>query len=270
MKLFTLKILSIFFSLLLISCENVDVVETRLEFKEKIVVSAELPGGSIFTGVTFTKTLPVDEEYHISKAEIKNAVSYLKIDGVKVIPLHYEKDGLYKPRYNLLIERGKTFELFGNVNGKSVYSKTIIPQEPSVNNTIRESDHIQASVLPKLGEAYGVLWLINSPSTNFQIDASRSFQTITAASEDSAPGSILVRTSVIPGSYLSPPYTNYTYVEVCAFDMAYMKYHNSRNNQQVEDNTYLQGGESAAWNVYGEDVIGLFIGKTKGSKIKVN
>ena len=70
-------------------CENIDVVQTKIEYKEKIVVSAELVAESLFSGVTFTRTLPVGEPYDIRKAEIVNVNSYLRINFVKIVPLHY-------------------------------------------------------------------------------------------------------------------------------------------------------------------------------------
>ena len=60
-RLIFLAILFYFLS----GCENVDVVETKIEYKEKIVVSSEITAGSIFSGVTFTRTLPIGEPYDI-------------------------------------------------------------------------------------------------------------------------------------------------------------------------------------------------------------
>jgi hypothetical protein len=58
-------------------------------------------------------------------------------------------------------------------------------------------------------------------------------------------------------------------MEIYSFDKAYLKYYNSKGNQQIINNTFIQGGGSVVWNVFGDDVIGLFIGVAK-SKIKAN
>jgi hypothetical protein len=54
-------------------------------------------------------------------------------------------------------------------------------------------------------------------------------------------------------------------IEVCAFDKAYMTYYLTCSNQNVVNNPFTQGGEEIAWNVYGDDAIGLFIGMGKNT-----
>ena len=250
--------------LLLFGCENVGLVETKLEFKEKIVVRAELTVDSTFAGVTLTRTLPINEQYDITKAEIKNAFSYLRINSVQIIPLHYEQDGLYKPTDDLKFKEGSTVELLGEAKGKSFYSKTIIPNNPSVNNPLRENNYVLASVNTHSDEVYGAAWIIYSAISNHEIDAAKNFQTIALPSRFDPTGNISVRTSDIPENYLVSPYLNQTYIQIYSFDKAYLEYYKSRNNNQISNNAFIQGGEAVVWNVQGEDVIGLFIGIAVG------
>ncbi|MGE5861051.1 MAG: hypothetical protein ACM34J_10890 [Ignavibacteria bacterium] len=250
-------------------CENVDVVETKIEYKEKIVVSSEITAGSIFPGVTFTRTLPIGEPYDINKALILNALSYLRINYVKIVPLHYHSAGLYLPSDSLEVQPGDVYELFGNVEGKSVYAETIIPKRAAISNAVIETDYIQTSVTPLEGEVYGAKWLIYAPGSGDTVDAADQFFSITEPPESNPSGPMAVRTSVIPDLYLSSAYLDRTYMEIYSFDKAYLKYYNSRGNQQVINNTFIQGGASVVWNVFGDDVIGLFIGVAK-SKIKAN
>jgi hypothetical protein len=246
-------------------CENIDVVQTKIEYKEKIVVSAELVAESLFSGVTFTRTLPVGEPYDIRKAEIVNVNSYLRINFVKIVPLHYQADGVYKPASSLLVEPGDVYELFGNVNEKSFYSKTIIPGKLTINNAVLEAGYVQASITSRGGEVYGGKWLVYSSVAKETIAVAKEFFSIIESSELNTSGSLTVRTSEIPQLYLSSVYSDMINIEVCAFDKAYMNYYLTRSNQNVETNAFTQGGDEVAWNVYGDDAIGLFIGMGKGT-----
>ena len=85
-------------------CDQVEVITPDTSFKENVVVRAELLAGENFTGVSFTKTLPLNIAYSISDAELKDVTVYLKINNTQVVPLHYTNNGLYKPLYNLKIK----------------------------------------------------------------------------------------------------------------------------------------------------------------------
>jgi len=246
-------------------CENIDVIQTKIEYKEKIVVSAELVAESLFSGVTFTRTLPIGEPYDIKKAEIVNVSSCLRINFIKIVPLHYQANGVYKPASSLMVEPGDVYELFGNVNEKVFYSKTIIPGKLSISNAVLEADYVQASITPREGEVYGGKWLIYSSVSGVTIAAADEFSSIIEPSELNTSGSLTVRTSKIPQLYLSPVYSNMICIEVCAFDKAYMNYYLTRSNQNVVNNIFTQGGEEITWNVYGDDAIGLFIGMGKNT-----
>ena len=82
LKIFFL-IISLFFLYLISGCENVDVINPQVDYQEYIVVRAELRAYNPFEGVSFTKTLPLDMNYDIKKAELKDVIAYLKIDGIK-------------------------------------------------------------------------------------------------------------------------------------------------------------------------------------------
>lgn len=250
-------------------CENINEAEIDLKFVEKIVVSAELESGTEFPGIIITKTLPIGVEYSIQKAEIKNALVYIKINGIKSVPLHYLRDGLYKPKDSLIVNSGETYELFGSIDGKTFYSKTRIPLRPSISNALRETDFLQAAVNPKEGEVYAAIWFISSSVPGENLAEASAFSSVTDASESSSAEIFTVRTASIPEFYLSPGYSGRLFIEVYSFDTAYLKYYNSRVNQQVITNTFIQAGESVVWNVYGENTIGLFIGKAK-SRLSAN
>ncbi len=77
-NLFSISLTAI---ILFSTCEKVGVVDSDISYRKYIVVRAELKAYSPFEGVSFTKTLPLDETYDISKAELKDVAAYLKING---------------------------------------------------------------------------------------------------------------------------------------------------------------------------------------------
>ena len=111
-------ILFFIFSFLFVSCENSTDVETDIQYQEYTVINAQLSAGNIFEGVTITHTLPLGVEYDIHKAEIKDAIAYIREDGVKIVPIHYTSDGVYKPITVFPIKAGSQYELFASVDGK--------------------------------------------------------------------------------------------------------------------------------------------------------
>lgn len=251
------------FSFLFSSCENSTDVNSNLEYKEYTVINAQLSAGNIFEGVTITHTLPLGVQYDIQKAEIKDAIAYIRENGVKIIPVHYVSNGLYKPITNLVINCGEQYELFASINGKSVYSKTYVPDTPGVVQALNvNNNYLVAEVTAKPNEAYGAAWIISEG--NYSSKAG-DFQSIVASKN--FPADIDVRTIDIPAPYNTISYSDFFYIQVYAFDKAYKDYFITKSNGNPIDNTFTSGGGAVAWNVYGENVIGLFMGMTEGYKV---
>ena len=59
---------------ILTSCENIDVIESDLPYEEFVVVRAQLESGSESWAVSFTKTLPLNVEYTIERAELTDVL----------------------------------------------------------------------------------------------------------------------------------------------------------------------------------------------------
>lgn len=251
----------VFLSLLFSACENSTDVGVTPPYQEYTVINAQLSAFKNFEGVKITHTLPLGVEYDIAKAEIKDAVVYLLEDGIRVIPLHYTSEGNYKPVMNISVKVRSTYELFATVNNKSIYGKTIVPDVPQiVNITDVENKYLSAEVEAKPGEAYGAAWLFSSGSNN-DLRANDFFS---IESPDHYPSNVLVRTMDIPPPYNTPGYRDNVYIQVYAFDKAYKDYFITHTNSEPVTNTFTSGGGSVAWNVQGENVIGLFIGIAKG------
>jgi hypothetical protein len=262
-----LNIIFIVFVLIIYGCESEEILNPDLVHNEYTVVQAEIQPNKLFPGVTFTKTLPLGIPYNIKQAELKDVKTHLKINDVKIIPLHYEDNGIYIPRYEFYVEEGDKYELFAEVGEKYIYSETIIPLKPNVTNTSynRSDYYLDADISSKTNEVYGAIWIIPG---NPPVKAKDYFS---ISSHTSNPGlRIVVRTSQIPEEYRTNVYNGQRSIHVFAFDKSYNKYFSSRTLGQEISDPFVQGGNVIEWNVLGEKVIGMFIGVTPGDIIQVD
>ncbi|RJP72607.1 MAG: DUF4249 family protein [Ignavibacteriales bacterium] len=248
------------------SCEEEAVIENTLPYEEYVVVRAKLEGNEIFEGVSFTKTLPHDEQYDISKAELNDVFAYMIIDGVRVIPLKYTANGIYKPVENLVIETGKTYELYAKWNGKQIYAKSYVPQEPDVLNARINGSYLNGEITITNKEVAGATWLIAYSATSVTDEAEEFYEVKTSASEDQQ--NISVRTTDLPDKYRTLQYRNRYYVRFYCFDKQYADYFKTKDGNKPIENIFAQGASTIVWNVQGEKTIGLFIGMTKSKLIK--
>ncbi|MCH7827142.1 MAG: DUF4249 family protein [Bacteroidetes bacterium] len=244
-------------------CDQVEVITPDTSFKENVVVRAELLAGENFTGVSFTKTLPLNIAYSISDAELKDVTVYLKINNTQVVPLHYTNNGLYKPLYNLKIKYGTVYELFAVYNDKSIYSKTRVPAELNITNVIyRDEYFLQGKVIANKEEAFGAAWVIPSQFNVPSIIAD-DFYSIVTSLDNISINKITVRTKIIPEQFRSNAQKLLTQIKVYAFDKAYLDYFNTKSNGKSVEDAFVHGGNNIAWNVEGENAIGLFIGSAQ-------
>lgn len=245
------------------ACENTTDVNTELPYEEYTVINAQLTAFNIFQGVTITHTLPLDVPYDITKAEIRDAVGYILENGIRVIPLHYTSNGLYKPLGDIAIQADTRYELFITVNNKSIYSETIVPELPNVLDVTNvNNDYLTAQVEAKPGEAYGAAWIITTGGNSLKAADFFSIETT-----DQYPSNIMVRSQDIPAPYNSPAYGENMSIQVYAFDKSYRDYFRTKTNNDPINNTFTSGGGSISWNVYGDHVMGLFIGLAEGYQI---
>ena len=255
---------------MLIGCEKIDIVEIELVHTPKFVVQAELIANENFRGVTFTKTISINEEFDIKKAEITTAVTYLKINGVQVVTLKYFNNGLYKPLDDLWIIEGNTYELFAKIEDELIYSKTRVPYKADVTNiNLTDEEYLEANIIAKESEVYGSVWAVNTSANPNNAIMDSDFHSIVSASEDNI-NTALCRTSILPENYQTPYFRDFLFIQVYSFDKAYKDYFNTKlSNQPIQD-SFAQGGGIINWNVQGNNTIGLFIGLTKSELFKVN
>lgn len=264
-KYFSLIIL---FSLILYSgCERIDVVEINLPYNEKLVVQGILEENKPLSGILFTKTLPLNEVYSISKAELKDVVAYIK-NGVRVIPLKYDKEGIYKPISTFQPQKQSTYEIYAKWKDKNVYAKTSIPENPKIVNAYFLTDgsgtYIQAEIRNQIGVVFGAKAVAMEGS--MILFESEDFYSITQP--NSKPQSIItLRTPVIPVEILNSFRNNFS-IKVFAFDEQYQDYFKTKKFSLPIKDSFVQSGGEVEWNILG-DGIGLFLGFSS-TILKVN
>jgi hypothetical protein len=246
------------------ACENSTDVSTEPPYQDYIVINAQLIANKNFKGVTITHTLPLGTPFDIKKAEITNAVAYIVENSVRILPLHYTADGLYITAKSFGFNAGTQCELFAEIGGKKIYSKTIIPDPPeAVQVTNVNNQYLTAEVNGRPGEAYGAVW-VNTGIGSLSPKAS-DFHSI--ETNTNYPYNVLVRTMDIPAPYNMPAFSNSFEIQVYAFDKAYKDYFITKTGSNPIDNTFISGGGIISGNVYGDNVIGLFIGLAEGNAV---
>ncbi len=249
------------------ACEKIDVVEVDLPYHEKLVVQGLLEENKPLNGIVFTKTLPVNESFSISKAELKDVVAYIQ-SGVRVIPLKYDRDGIYKPISSFIPQKESTFELFAKWRDKNVYAKTYIPANPKILRAYFLTDgsgtYIQAEIQNQGGVVFGAK-AVAMEGGNILYE-SEDFYSITSPDSDSR-NIINVRTPVISNEALLS-FKNSFSIKVFAFDEQYQDYFKTKRFSLPIKDSFVQSGGDVEWNVRG-DGIGLFIGYSS-TTLKVN
>ncbi|MFC2133127.1 hypothetical protein ACFLTH_00800 [Bacteroidota bacterium] len=247
----------------LFACEDTSVLEINVEESNYITIHAELIGGEEFKGVRITKPLPFDQDYDIEEAKLTDIIAYIQIDGAQVIPLHHTAEGIYRPLYELIINPGSTYELYARVGPRKIYSITKVPEVPVVNKAVIQNDFsLTATVLSEPNVVYGATWVIIIDTMTIVAD---NFQEI---NEDNENYLLTVNTQVIPENLRQFSLSSTRFVKVYAFDRPYIDFFNTRENNQPLDDYFTQGGGPVAWNVYGENVIGMFIGVTPSPLVR--
>ncbi|MBU2472084.1 MAG: DUF4249 domain-containing protein [Bacteroidetes bacterium] len=256
MKLIKISILLT--AIFIFGCEKIDVIEINLPYDEKIVVQGLLEGYQNFQGVSFTRTLPLDETFTIEKAELKDVVCFLK-DGVRVIPLKYSSKGIYKPLVDFKVEPNREYELFGKWQDKNVYAKTFVPNNPAVQNVFLIDNgttaYVKGDVLNKPGQFFGATWAVYD--NNIFIKEAEEMFALSKVSENENE-KLPIRTITIPRDVIHT-FKGKIYMRVYSFDEKFGDYFKTKKfNQPIED-TFTQAGGNIEWNVYG-DGIGMFLG----------
>ncbi len=261
MKL-TILLELIFITILLAACESVETIDPDLPYTELFVVSGQISHGDINPEIRFTKTLELNRIYDIKDAELKNVITYIKNDEQGIFPLEYITEGIYQPITRLEILPGGTYELFAEYDGTRMYGVTKAPANPVVVNAELVDGHIECEITPKKNESYCCVYVLvqglNVGIPNIVKRENDFFSVEGPFAEDSK--NITIRTGVVPEEYRQQMRDYTLGVEVYAWDKSYKSYFETKNNNKPIDDIFSEGGGSIAWNVAGENTIGMFIG----------
>lgn len=240
-------------------CENEEILTVDSDYKEYIVVQAQIEANKFFPSVRFTKTLPLGVPYTIEDSELTSVVAYIRRNGVQIISLVYSSEGLYKPLSNIFVVEGETYELLAVYEGTYIYSKTIVPYKPEIQRTFYDSNRhrLNAEVIARGGEVYAALWSVSTTPAVIAKD----YYSISSGESGL---STTATTSSLPEEYWGNNYSNSRYIRVDAFDESFKEYFNSRTSGNEINDPFVQGGGEIIWNVQGNNTIGLFIGIAKG------
>jgi len=253
--------------MVLIACEDEQIVDINTSHREFTVVQSELKQNKRFPGVRFTKTLPLGTPYNIETAELKNIIAYIRINSIQIIPLHYTSDGMYKPLYDLYVESGQVYELFAERDETFIYGKTIIPQKPTItqSNYNQSEYYLEAQVRSFESEVYSALWIISTST----IEKAPDYFSVSVPTNITGNSTVSVRSMSLPEEYRRSEYNGSRLIQVFAFDKSFKSYFDSRTSGKSIDDPFIQGGGSIEWNVQGDNVIGMFIGVAESNQINV-
>jgi len=251
-----------------VGCDETSVVEVDVKFEEKTIVYCELRGNEYFKGVRISRSVPVGSTIEDSMLSITKAEVYLMINQIQVIPLHHIQYGIYKAVGPFTIQEGSLYELFIEIGDKKIYAMTTIPIIPEIEESnLSDKYYLQTEFVGSVKNVYGAAWVIGT-SNGFNIsDKSVDFHSITEPTDNAE--IVTVRTDVVPEIYRFPVVNEKLHMQVFAFDESFHAYFKSRNNNEPIKDVFSQGSGIVAWNVEGEDVIGLFIGISKSQLIRV-
>jgi len=248
--------------ILFFACQEEQVIEIPLPYKNIYVVSAELQANTNFKGIRISKTIPLTENFSNTNTVVEDAIVYLRIDSLRIIPLKYSTNKYYKPLEPFTIDRGQYIEVFINVENKDFYASTHIPKDLVVSNPkINNKGQLEALVLAEENSVYSALWY--AQNTNGPVKKATSFESINRSSKKDF---ISVNTSPIPQDILK---SDSLYIQIIAFDKQYWDYFETRENNKPIEDIFASSGGSVVWNVRGDNVIGLVIGTNYSMLISV-
>jgi hypothetical protein len=262
MMTFIKHILPVIFLFLSISCEQIDVIESSIPYKEFNIVNGRLVGDSSDVKISFTKSFPIELNLTRDDVALKEVTAYIWSETQGIFTLKHENDGIYVPVNELYIIQGVKYELFGEFEGEKIYSVTTVPNEPQIADAKIEGEYLKCIVIPTQKSVYAAKYLIQSFDNNLVSYLDSTFYEVSNKLDDTL-NTIEVRTSDIPKAYHENPEKYKVQLILYSFDESYKDYFSTRENNKPIENIFSEGGGSVYWNVYGENTIGLFLGYTK-------
>ena len=253
------KISFVLFLLTLTSCEEIGIIEEEVPFRNLYVIDGQITPNTQNPIINFTKSVPIDDEFDISKFTLADVNAYIWSDHQGIYSLTDIGNGQYRAN-NLEIEPNRTYELFGEIEGNRVYAKTKIPNHPEIVGVSIENEHLVCEVKAKKDEVYSCIYVLSSGAATgaprIYLRENDFFAVEGPAEENQV---IKIRSGRVPKEYLSLS-SGTLGIEVYAWDKSYKEYFETKDNNKQIDDIFSQGGGPIKWNVRGENTIGLFLG----------
>ena len=250
--------------LIIYSCEDA-VVENDLTYQERLVVRGLLVAGNPIE-VSFEKTLPLDQPFDSTEAQLKDVSAYVMHNDI-VDTLRYIGNGNYKTS-SMIAQNGEEYKLFAEWNGKSLSGDTRVPFTTTFQNGKIVADvnengdtvhYIQGLLTPRTGAVYGATWVILDPQSGYHKEDDV-IPVLQRESDKDLNNRLTLKTRNIPDS-LYTTWRNYFYIRIHAFDEAFYNFFLTQDANNASTNIFSQSGINLRWNVEG-DGIGMFIGKS--------
>ena len=262
MKKIIINILFLAVVITLFSCEQIDVIESSIPYKEFKIVNGRLIGDSTSVKISFTKSFPIEQNLSKEEVALKEVTAYIWSETQGIFPLVHIKNGIYSPINELYITQGTKYELYADIKGEKIYSETHVPLKPTIAEVKLEGEYLKCTLVPTMGSVYAAKYVIHSLLNNNEGFIDSTFYEVTNKLTDTT-NSVDVRTSNIPIQYFDNPEQYSLQLLLYSFDESYSDYFERRKNNKPIENIFSEGGGSVYWNVYGENAIGLFVGYTK-------
>lgn len=261
----TKKLFSLIIIFAALACEEIGIIEDNVPYKELYVVDGQIKPNTLNPIINFTKSIPIDDEFDISKAALSDVNAYIWSAQQGLYSLIDIGDGMYRAN-NLNVLPNSTYELYGEIEGNRIYGITKIPDYPDIVSVSIVNEHLICKVRAKKDEVYSCIYVVSTggETGNPRISI-REEEFFTVEGPANVNQVIEIKSGKVPKEYLNTS-SGILGIEVYAWDKSYKEYFKTKDNNKVIEDVFSQGGGPIKWNISGENTIGLFLGYATISK----
>ncbi len=257
-------------ALLIAACEET-LPASDVPYREQLIAQGMLSADSTNDTIRFVRTLPLDQVYLPSKAQLNDVTAQIIDESSgRAYTLRPVGHGAYVAS-DLVPASGHRYTLNAEWQGKHLTGSTTVPVPPTIDTVIAveyvddpyqidgvptRSHLLEATVTPSGNVAYGMRYMVfggqqpGFPSTYTYLMDDR----LRRVEDADSTGKLRLRPKGWSGNiYSEPPYD--VMVGVYVYDMSYYDYYTSRRHG--DDELFGSPGDNTRWNVTG-DGFGIF------------
>lgn len=244
-------------------CES-EIVENDISYSERMVVRGLLEAGKPIQ-VYFGRTLPLQEAFDSSKANLQNVVALIQNKN-RIDTLVYTYGGIYQTK-NMIAQNGEKYLLFAEWNGRTISAETTVPfttsfQAGRLDTLIQNNDttfFIRGFLTPRVGAVYGGTWSVISSNPSYVLEDSV-LNELQREEDKDLLGNLIIKTRPIPKEIVRQ-WRNSLFIRIHAFDENFYNFFLTQDSNNATNNIFSSSGINLRWNIKG-DAIGMFIGKS--------